>query len=330
MDVIADKYGRTFSTLRVSLLHHCNLGCVYCVAGEGELKQANVSGKGDSLSAEHLLAMIGRLHTRLQLHTIRLTGGEPLLYPGLVQLIKGIKVLGESDNGAGSRQAPHIKLTTNGFLLERLALPLKEAGLQSINVSLDAVEEEAFFRMSRRHSADRIIRGIDAALAAGLAVKMNAVIMKGINDSQVLPLAELAASRGIRIRFLEIMAMGHLFDHADRYLMTQDEILAILSQRYTLTPLDRTASATARYWKTEEGQVVGIIANESQPFCRDCNRLRLDSSGNIYGCLSSNHPIRLSLGENEEEWGAKLQSAMEQKQSLRFTGSDLSMLHIGG
>jgi len=326
MAIIADKYGRTFSTLRVSLLHHCNLGCVYCVAGEDELKQANISHKGDSLPAEQLLEMISRLHTQLRLDTIRLTGGEPLLYTGLVGLIKGIKMLGDS----ASLPAPGIKLTTNGFLLERLALPLKEAGLQSINVSLDAVDEDAFFRMSRRHSADRIIRGIDAALAAGLAVKMNAVVMKGINDSQVLPLAELAASRGIRIRFLEIMAMGHLFDQADRYLLTQEEILAILSKRYTLTPLDRAASATARYWKTEEGQVIGIIANESQPFCRDCNRLRLDSSGNIYGCLSSNHPIPLSLGESEEEWGNKLQAAMKQKQMLRFTGSDLSMLHIGG
>jgi cyclic pyranopterin phosphate synthase len=330
MAIIADKYGRTFSTLRVSLLHHCNLGCVYCVAGEDELKQANVSGKGDSLPVEQLLEMISRLHTQLRLDTIRLTGGEPLLYTGLAPLIKGIKTLGESDNGAGNQPAPQIKLTTNGFLLERLALPLKEAGLQSINVSLDAVDEDAFFRMSRRHSADRIIRGIDAALAAGLAVKMNAVVMKGINDSQVLPLAQLAASRGIRIRFLEIMAMGHLFDQADRYLLTQDEILAMLSKRYTLTPLDRAASATARYWKTEEGQVIGIIANESQPFCRDCNRLRLDSSGNIYGCLSSNHPIPLSLGESEAEWGSKLQAAMKQKQMLRFTGSDLSMLHIGG
>jgi GTP 3',8-cyclase len=354
MSIIADKYGRTFSTLRVSLLHHCNLGCVYCVAGEDELKQANISGKGDSLPAEQLLAMIARLHAQLRLETIRLTGGEPLLYTGLVQLIKGIKALGDPGNlrtdprnapgdggnalgdpgnlrtDPGNGGSPQIKLTTNGFLLERLALPLKEAGLQSINVSLDAVDEDAFFRMSRRHSADRIIRGIDAALAAGLSVKMNAVVMKGINDSQVLPLAEFAASRGIRIRFLEIMAMGHLFDQADRYLLTQDEILAILSKRYTLTPLERTASATARYWKTEEGQVIGIIANESQPFCRDCNRLRLDSSGNIYGCLSSNHPIPLSLGESEAAWGSKLQAAMKQKQSLRFTGSDLSMLHIGG
>lgn len=320
MALIADKYGRTFSTLRVSLLHHCNLGCVYCVAGEDDLKQANVSDKGSSLPGQQLLAMIGRLHAQLQLDTIRLTGGEPLLYHGLAELVQGIRAMG----------IPHIKLTTNGFLLERLAPSLKGAGLQSINVSLDAVDEDIFFRMSRRHSANRIIRGIDAALAAGLAVKINMVVMKGINDSQVLPMAELAYSKGLTIRFLEIMAMGHLFDQADRYLLTQDEILGILSGRHNLTPLDRTASATARYWKTAEGQVIGIIANESEPFCRDCNRLRLDSSGNIYGCLSSNHPIPLSLEESEEEWERKLEAALAQKQVLRFTGSDLSMLHIGG
>jgi len=314
MAVISDKYGRSFSTLRVSLLHHCNLGCVYCVSGNDELKQANTSQKNDTLAPDRLLAMIGRLHGQLGLKTIRLTGGEPLLYPGLVDLIRGIKALG----------IPKIKLTTNGFLLERLALPLKEAGMQSINVSLDAIDEDVFFAMSRRHSADRIVRGIDAALAAGLNVKMNTVAMKGINDSQLLPLAEFAAVRGLKIRYLEVMAMGHLYAQADRHLLTRDEILEILSSRYTLTPLDREASATARYWQAEGGPVVGIIANESEPFCRDCDRLRLDSSGNIYGCLSSNHPIALRLEETDAEWGQKLQ------QLLRFTGSDLSMLRIGG
>jgi cyclic pyranopterin phosphate synthase len=320
MQAIEDKYGRRFKTLRVSLLHHCNLGCVYCVAGDDELKQANVSGKADALPGSQLLETISRLHTQLQLDTVRLTGGEPLLYPGLNELVRGIKAIG----------IPRIRMTTNGFLLERLALPLKEAGMQSINVSLDAISEDVFFRMSRRHSPDRIIRGIDAALAAGLAVKINTVVMKGINDSQILPLLELASSRGCTIRFLEVMAMGHLHDQADRYLLTRDEILDHITSRYTVTPLDRSPSATARYWKTEEGPVFGIIANESEPFCRDCNRLRLDSSGNVYGCLSSNHPIALGLGESPAEWGRKLQQALEQKQPVRFTGSALSMLHIGG
>ena len=320
MAVINDKYGRTFRTLRVSLLQHCNLGCVYCVAGEEELKQANTSHEGKALNVDELLAIISRLHGQLRLENIRLTGGEPLLYPGLATLIRGIRAAG----------IPSIRLTTNGFLLERQAAQLKEAGLEAVNVSIDAVDEDVFFQMSRRHSVERVIRGIDAALRAGLAVKLNAVVMKGLNDSQILPLLGLAFSRGVKLRFLEVMAMGHLHQDAGRFLVSQEEILRIVGTRYRFEPLTRAPAATARYWRTDEGHVFGVIANESEPFCQDCDRLRLDSQGRIYGCLSSNHPIGLELQEEEETWTGKLEAALEQKQPLRFTGSDLSMLRIGG
>jgi cyclic pyranopterin phosphate synthase len=267
-----------------------------------------------------LLEIIERLHRQLGLGTIRLTGGEPLLYHGLVELIAGIRSIGIRD----------IKLTTNGFLLERLVAPMKAAGMESINVSLDAVEEETFFRMSKRRGVDRIIRGIDAAREAGLSVKINTVVMRGMNDSQILPLLDFAFSRDLRIRYLEVMAMGHLYETADRYLFSQKDILSVIAGRHRFTPLGRAGSATANYWQTEDGHFFGIIANESEPFCRDCDRLRLDSGGNIYGCLSSNHPIPLGSDETEMEWSEKLQKALLQKQALRFTGSDLSMLHIGG
>jgi len=317
MEAIRDQYGRTFRTLRVSLLSHCNLGCVYCVAGEEELRKWNRTPDG---GPAELLEMIRRLHAQLGLETVRLTGGEPLLYSGLAGLVEGLRSMGIS----------RIKLTTNGSLLERNAVSLKQAGLQSINVSLDAVDEEVFARMSRRNSVARIIRGIDAALDAGLAVKLNAVVMKGMNDGQVLPLLEFAFMRGITIRFLEVMAMGHLYHDSGRFLLSQQDILRLIGERYELTPLEREPSATARYWVTDRGQQVGIIANESEPFCRDCDRLRLDSSGNIYGCLSSNHPIPLGIGETDVEWEEKLRLALGQKQAVRFTGSELSMLQIGG
>lgn len=317
MQLIKDKYGRTFKTLRVSLLSHCNLGCVYCVSGDDALKKSN---KEESLPVPEMLEIIGRLHERLQLDTIRLTGGEPLLYPGLIELIKGIRSMGISA----------IKLTTNGFLLDRMAVSMKEAGMESINVSLDAVEEDTFFRMSRRHSAERIIKGIDAALEAGLAVKINSVIMKGMNDSQILPLLDFAISRDLRIRYLEVMAMGHLHDSSKRYLFPQEEILSVISRQHHFVPLGRTGSQTANYWRLDNGAVFGVIANESEPFCRDCDRLRLDSQGNIYGCLSSNHPIALASVGDKDDLSEKLMRALLQKQALRFTGSDLSMLHIGG
>jgi len=320
MTGLRDQYGRTFRTLRVSLLQHCNLGCVYCVAGEDEVREAKLDRDGDSLAVGELLAIIRRLHGQLQLDNIRLTGGEPLLYAGLASLIAGIREAGISA----------IRLTTNGFLLERQAATLRNAGLEALNVSLDAIDEGVFVRMSRRRSAARVVAGIDAALQAGLEVKINAVIMKGMNDSQVLPLLDFASSRKVRIRFLEVMAMGHLHHQAGQYLVTQEEILQAIGERHRIEPLTREPSATARYWKTEAGQIFGIIANESEPFCKDCDRLRLDSHGRIYGCLSSNQPLHLDLEETEAEWKKKLRTALEQKQPLRFTGSDLSMLRIGG
>lgn len=316
--LVTDQYNREFKTLRVSLLSKCNLSCVYCTMGEDEVKENNV--QQHPVSAGVLLQQVKQLHDILQLETIRLTGGEPLLYHELLPLIKGIVEMG----------IPKIKLTSNGFLLERLALPLKEAGLQSVNVSLDAIEETVFFLMSKRNDVQRILNGIDAAIAAGLQVKINAVVMKGINENQIIPLMNFAFERNIRIRFLEIMAMGHLYENAGKYLFTQEEILNTIRQQFGFEKVQRLGASTANYWKTTDGKIFGIIANESEPFCHDCNRLRLDSSGNIYGCLSSNHPIALNKDDKEAAVISKLQQAMAQKQAVKFTGSELSMLHIGG
>jgi len=316
--LVTDKYNREFKTLRVSLLSRCNLSCVYCTMGEDEVKENNQHQH--PVSSGTLLQQIQQLHTVLQLETIRLTGGEPLLYHELIPLIKGIKAMG----------IEKIKLTSNGFLLERLAKPMKDAGLHSVNVSLDAVDDNVFFLMSKRNDVQRILDGIDAAIAAGLSVKINAVVMKGMNENQIIPLLQFAFKRNITVRFLEIMAMGYLHEHADRYLFTQDEILDVVSKKYSFKKVEISQAATANYWQTDDGKTFGIIANESEPFCSDCNRLRLDSNGNIYGCLSSNHPIALNSHDDKTSLISKLQQAMNQKQAVKFTGSDLSMLHIGG
>ena len=315
---IGDQYGRTFKTLRVSLLSACNLGCVYCTDTD-DLAVGNKKQKAAALSAQELSGIIHQLHKQLNLEVVRLTGGEPLLSQHLVPLIKEINNLG----------IPKVKLTTNGFLLERLSRPLHEAGMQSINVSLDAVDEDVFFLMSKRNGVKRILDGIGAALDTGLDVKLNAVLMKGINDSQILPLLDYAFEKKVTIRFLEVMSMGHLHDKSGKYLVTKDEVLHIIAQHYDFIPLIRSASSTANYWKTDGGDVFGIIANESAPFCHDCNRLRLDSLGNIYGCLSSNHPINIK-DLNAEELREKLLEALSHKQPVKFTGSSLSMLNIGG
>ena len=316
---LLDQYNRTFKTLRVSLLNTCNLGCVYCTMADSDTKALN-SDKKPNLSVASLLELIKHLHAGLNLETIRLTGGEPLLYHDLIPVVAGINKLG----------IDQIKLTTNGFLLERMASGLKEAGMKSINVSLDAIDEDVFFLMSKRNDVKRIQKGIKASIDCGLEVKINTVIMKGMNDNQLFPLLDYAFENNIQIRFLEVMAMGHLYQQSEKYLYSQEDILSKIASRYSFTRLERETSSTSNYWQTSNGNLFGIIANESEPFCSDCNRLRLDSEGNIYGCLSSNNPISINNLQNKEELKLKLQAALEQKQSLKFKGSDLSMMHIGG
>lgn len=315
---ITDQYGRSFSTLRVSLLDRCNFACVYCVEEDGQPvnKRSCSQGKNGAAPVKELILA---LHKKLNFGTVRLTGGEPLLFEGIEQLVYELKCAG----------VPAVKMTTNGFLLPQLAGRLAVAGLDELNVSLDALDEEVFRKMSGRDQCSRVLEGIDAALDAGIPLKLNAVIMKGINDSEILPLMEYAREKGIVLRFLELMKMGHLFrEGADRFFSSY-EILERISTTGPLMALPRKESATATYWKTAEGQEFGIIANESAPFCSDCNRLRLSSDGKIFGCLSSNEGFSI-VGLNENELETELIKALGQKQPLRFTGSALSMLSIGG
>lgn len=316
---LSDRYDRTFRTLRVSLLNKCNFGCTYCTQGVEIKDKSDSTLESTGLMFDDLVNFIYTLHQSLDLKTIRLTGGEPLMYARLVDLVHALNEMG----------IPEIKLTTNGFLLQRQARLLKKAGLQTVNVSLDAVEEDVFFLMSRRMHLQKVLEGIDAAKSEGLNLKINSVIMKGINHNQLIPLLDYAFEKGIIIRFLELMGMGHLHKNSDQYFFSQHEMLETISMKYNISRLPRAAGSTANYWRTETGQVFGVIANNSEPFCVDCDRLRLDSNGNIYGCLSSNDPISI-LHADDQTLQKKLQKALNQKQNLRFLGSELSMLEIGG
>jgi len=316
----AEPYGRRFRTLRVSLINTCNLSCVYCACGQDEMRDHLALQKEKALPASEILQIVECLHGQLDLQSLRFTGGEPLLYKDLEFVVRGAAALGIED----------IAMTTNAVLLAHLAAPLKKAGLKSVNISLDAISEETFFKMSKRRGLDKILEGIEKAGACGLEVKLNSVIMKGINEDQVLPLLEYAFDRGLKIRFLEIMAMGHLHEQAEQYFFSRSEILSLVETRHRITPLHRSPAATASYWQAQDAGVFGIIANESAPFCSDCDRLRLDSFGNIYGCLSSNNPIDVRKATQPQELNNMLAMAMAQKQTLKFTGSELSMMHIGG
>lgn len=314
--MLKDKLGRSFEVLRVSLTNTCNFACTYCVHEDSPVERPH---QAEILSPAELLRLISELQAHLSLKTVRLTGGEPLLYRQLPELVDGIRCLGIAD----------IRLTTNGFLLKNMAAKLRENGLQSVNVSLDAIRPEVFSAMARRSGVDKVLDGIKAAKDVGLDVKINTVIMKGINEEEIIPLLHFASGQDVCIRFLELMAMGHLHGRKDDCFYGQQQILDVISSRFGATRMDRKKSSTATYWETDCGKMFGIIANESAPFCGDCNRLRLDAMGNIYGCLSSNLPIAIRQDKRIGDMGQALEQALAQKQQ-QFIGSELSMLQIGG
>ena len=317
--VIEDELGRKFKTLRLSVTPICNFACEYCVGGlethTGKTKQYNT--KLDTFKK-----YVYEIHRILNLHKVRLTGGEPLLYHEISQLIRILK----EEIGI-----PHVSLTTNGSRLEKVASALKQSGLDSLNLSLDAIDSAVFYKMSKRNRLDEVIKGLQLSLEAGIQLKLNCTVMRGFNESQILPLLEFSGSRKIPIRYLEFMQMGAYYQNYKSFLVSQDEILSVISHKYKIRELGRKKSSTSYEYETEEGYLFGIIANESSPFCKDCDRLRLDSKGVLYGCLSSNHGFPLEGIENlREVLPSVLQKAIFQKQKERFIGSPITMISVGG
>ena len=302
---------RKFRKLRLSLTDSCNFSCVYCVTGaEPPVTRAQTK-------KQDFVRWVTGIHTVNPLSEIRLTGGEPTLYRDLVDLVAQFRAMGIAK----------ISLTTNGFALNRLAQPLSAAGLLSVNVSLDALDETVFRLMGGRSPA-AVFAGIDAALAAGLEVKINTTLVSEMNDSQILPLLGWAKGKNIPIRFLELMAMGHLHAEKSARLVKAEEILSVIGAAFEFRALPRAPHATAHYFELDGGYRFGIIGNTSLPFCADCDRLRLDSRGQVFGCLSSLQSI--PIGGAAGDVSAVLEAAMQMKQRERFTGSQLVMREIGG
>ena len=275
---IEDKLGRRFEKLRISLLNSCNFSCVYCVSEDFGNNQPETTFKPiaeEQLSIEDFTRLINGVHRLTGLKSIRLTGGEPLLFRNLIPLIQQIQKIG----------IPDIRLTTNAYYLKESAKRLFEAGLTSVNISVDAIDLDVFNKISRHPNTSRVFQGIEAAIKAGLNVKLNAVIMRGKNDSQIIPLLDYATEKGVKIRFLELMKMGHLYHAENGLFYSEKEILNIIQEKYSIEKIQREYASTANYWQTSGGGTFGIIANESTPFCHDCNRLRMDSNGYFYGCL---------------------------------------------
>lgn len=273
---LVDRFGRVHRDLRISLTDRCSLRCTYCLPAEGVAWLP-----GPTLLTTDELVRIARVGVGLGIDEIRLTGGEPLLRPDAVTVVQRLAGL------TGPNGAPELSLTTNALRMPALAGPLRDAGLARVNISIDTLDRERFRALTRRDRLPQTLAGIAAADAAGLApIKLNAVVMRGVNDDEVVDLVRFAVEHGYQMRFIEQMPLdaGHTWDRSR--MVTQAEVLDRLSAAFTLTEVPGRGSAPAELWHVDGGPAtVGVIASVTAPFCGACDRVRLTADGQLRACL---------------------------------------------
>ncbi|GAA4416751.1 GTP 3',8-cyclase MoaA [Georgenia halophila] len=281
---LIDSYGRVARDLRVSLTDRCNLRCEYCMPAEG----FDWLPSPEVLSDAEVTRLITVAVEHLGIREVRFTGGEPLLRKGLESIIAATTAL-RTDTG----EVPEISLTSNALGLEHRAEGLAAAGLKRINVSMDSLDRATFAELTRRDRLPDVLAGVDAADAAGLSpIKINAVLMRGLNDDEAPELLAWALRRGFELRFIEQMPLGPPEAWKRGAMVTAEEILASLHSRFRLTPHDprERGAAPAERWTVEPadglpGGTVGVIASVSEPFCGACDRTRLTADGQVRACL---------------------------------------------
>ena len=305
--MLADRFGRAATDLRVSVTDKCDLRCTYCMPAEG----LPWLPREEVLTDEEIVRLVRIGVERLGIREVRLTGGEPLIRPGLPGLVERLAAL---------TPRPRLSLTTNGVALARLAAPLAAAGLDRVNVSLDTLDPELFRTLTRRDRHDRVLAGIDGALAAGLGpVKINTVLMRGVNEHEAAALLRWSLERGCELRFIEQMPLDAQHGWDREKMVTAEEILAHLAAEFELVPegAEARGTAPAETWRVNGFRApdggparVGVIASVTRPFCGDCDRVRLTADGQVRTCLFAREesdlrtPLRAGVGDAEiaERW----------------------------
>jgi cyclic pyranopterin phosphate synthase len=329
MGGLVDGFGRVHTDLRVSLTDKCNLRCSYCMPPEG----LDWLPSPDLLTDDEVVRLVRIGVEELGITEVRLTGGEPLLRRGIVDIVGQIAAL---------EPRPQLSLTTNGIGLEHLAAGLAGAGLDRINVSLDTVRRPTFITLARRDRLDDVLRGLAAAAAAGLQpVKINAVLMRGVNDDQAVELLDFCLANGYRLRFIEQMPLDAQrgWDRAD--MITAEEIFATLESAHRLTPLAGRGSSPAEEFLVDDGPArVGVIASVTRPFCGSCDRVRLTADGQFRNCLfaRSESDLRgpMRSGASDAELAARWRASVAGKRAghgiddVTFLQPDRPMSAIGG
>ena len=326
-----DKFGRAITDLRISITDRCNYRCVYCRTG-------NEGAQYPDLKLGEYLRMV-RVLVSLGIEKVRITGGEPLLRRGVVDFVRQ---LSELRSTSGNKL--DIAITTNGHLLPEMAQPLKDAGLNRITVSMDAVDAEKFARITRvKDGYERVLAGIRASRRAGLdPVKVNCVLLRGFNEDQVVEFAKFSRDEGVIVRFIEFMPLEEDRVWSPEVVVTLEEIVHTISAWKPLRPLaPNIASETARRYTFADGVgEIGIIAPVSHPFCGHCSRIRITSDGKIRTCLFSlfDHDLYavMQRGGSDSKLAEYIEAVVQQKEARHHIGEpgfmqpSRSMVHIGG
>lgn len=325
---LADDYGRVATDLRVSLTDRCNLRCSYCMPAEGLDWLPDES----TLTDDEVVRLITIGVRMLGVREVRFTGGEPLVRRGLVDIVARTHRLGVETS-----------LTTNALGLTRTASALREAGLDRINVSLDSVRQETFAQITRRDRLHDVIAGLTAAREAGLApLKINAVLLRGVNDDQAPELLGWAIDHGYDLRFIEQMPLDAQHGWSRAEMITATEIFERLSAVFDLTPHDepRGSAPAELFWVDGGPATVGVIASVTRPFCGDCDRVRLTADGQVRNCLfareESDLRTAMRAGADDDELARRWVAAMARKlpghgiDDPSFLQPDRPMSAIGG
>jgi cyclic pyranopterin phosphate synthase len=327
---LTDKYGRSITDLRIAVTDRCNYRCVYCRTG-------NDGAQYPELAINDYLRMT-RVFVSLGIEKVRLTGGEPLLRKGIVEFVHELSALRTL-----SGNSLDIAITTNGHLLADLAQPLKQAGLNRVTVSMDAVNAEEFARITRvPNGYEKVLAGIRESKRIGLEpVKVNCVLLRGFNEDQVIPFGKFAREEGVVVRFIEFMPLEEDRVWSPEVVVTLDEIVRVMADFIPLVEIEHAQSETARRYRFADGiGEIGVIAPVSQPFCGHCSRIRLTSDGKIRTCLFSvlEHDLyqRMRTGATDDELRDYIRGVVMQKEARHHIGepdfipASRTMVHIGG
>jgi cyclic pyranopterin phosphate synthase len=332
MDLV-DSFGRVVRDLRISVTDRCNFRCTYCMPAEG----MTWLDRSEVLTYEEIERVARICVEKFGVDSLRLTGGEPTVRAHLPQLIAKLAALRLPD---GTK--PDIALTTNGATLRNIAVELRDAGLDRINVSLDSLKPERFFAMTRRDELHNVLAGIAEAQVAGFSpMKVNAVVERGANDDEILDLVRYGRDNNVEVRFIEFMPLDATNEWERNKVVSQDEIVATIAAEFPLELMPARGAAPADRWRFLDGKgTVGVIPSVTHPFCGDCDRVRLTSDGQFRTCLfaTDESDIRTLLrnGGTDAEIAELIQVAVGAKwaghqiNQVNFIRPNRSMSQIGG